>query len=264
MHVSQPFQSPASPSSHPPFRYLERITPVVFPESAEVPETDLHFRLRVLLHQLLRSALGSDVFVGSDQFLYWDASDPKLCVAPDVYVRVAPQREPVRSWKVWQRGAPDVAVEVISFRDAGGVAWHDKLESYRHIGVRELLRFDPEDPERVLRIWDRVEGALVEREVTSALARSSVLGLSWAVAPADDLPVALRVATGSTLTDLVPTAAEGLRSAEQARLAAEQARRTAEDERFAAEQGRREEEAARVAAEQRVRELEAELKRRGG
>jgi len=258
MHVSHFTQPPApSPSPRPAFRYLEPVRPVVFPESAEVPESDVHFRLRVLLYQLLRDALGVDVFVGSDQFLYWDASDPTLCIAPDVYVRLAPQPEPVTSWKVWQRGAPDVAVEVISRRDAGAAAWQGKLQSYRHIGVRELLRFDPEDAERVLRIWDCVDGALVEREVTSDFAPSSVLGLSWALAPADDLPIALRVATGSTLGELVPTAAEGRRDAEAARRAAEEAHR-------AAEEAHRAEEAARVAAEERVRQLEAELKRRGG
>lgn len=58
-----------------------------------------------------------------------------------------------------------VAVEIISDTDAGDAAWNGKLESYRHLGCGELVRFDPEDAERPLRVWDRVHGTLLEREL---------------------------------------------------------------------------------------------------
>jgi hypothetical protein len=58
-------------------RYLEAPTPIVFPEEAEVPETQAHFELRMLLYQLLRDHLGLEATIGSDQFVYYDAADPK-------------------------------------------------------------------------------------------------------------------------------------------------------------------------------------------
>jgi Uma2 family endonuclease len=209
-------------------RYLEPIAPVVFPEEELVPETQLHLELRTLLYQLLSDYLGVEATVGSDQFVYFDAADPRQSVAPDVYVRLAPRGAPVRSWKTWERGAPDVAVEVISDSDARDSNWAEKLARYRKLGIRELLRFDPEATDGPkLRIWDRVEGALVEREIAPGPIPSSVLGIHWVVARTEDLPYGLRIAEGSEGERVILTRAE-----------------------------------ARAAAEARIRELEALLKQR--
>lgn len=213
-------------------RYLEPVVPIVFPEEAEVPETQLHLELRTLLYQLLTDYLGEDATVGSDQFMYFDASDPQLSLAPDVCLRQGPRGEPIRSWKVWERGAPDVAIEIVSASDAPASTWELKLDRYRRSGVKELIRFDPEDlPPAQLRIWDRVGGALVERELTTARAPSAVLGIDWVVAEAENHPIALRIAEGERL---IPTRLEA----------------------------RKVEAEARQRAEARVRELEALLKQR--
>ena len=50
--------------------------------------------------------------------------------------------------------APDLAVEIISPNEGDGVAWEEKLARYHDVGVKELLRFDPEESEgQRLRAW---------------------------------------------------------------------------------------------------------------
>ena len=251
-------------------RYLEEVTPVVFPESAQVPETQLHFELRTILYQLLSDHFGPIITVGSDQFVYFDAAEPKQCLAPDVFVRRAPRGAPIRSWKVWERGAPEIAVEIVSDDDRSSDVWEGKLTRYKQMGVVELVRFDPEAPQPSLRIWHRVDGALVEREARISGAPSSVLDFSWLLAPADDFELALRIAVrrGEAL-QLVPTRAEARRAEAEGRKAEAEARqaeaegRKAEAEARKVEADARKVEAeARKAAEARVRELEAELARR--
>jgi Uma2 family endonuclease len=122
-----------------------------------VPESQLQFELRVLLYQLLRDHLGESATVGSDQFIYYDAGDPRRSVTPDVYVRLTPPTDMIRSWKSWERGAPDIAVEIVSASDAPPLAWSEKVQRYPSLGVRELIRFEPEAGagERRLRVCGR-------------------------------------------------------------------------------------------------------------
>jgi len=239
-------------------RYIEPHSPVVFPESAEVSESLLHVVLRTILFQLLADHLGSELTVGSDQLIYFDADSPKQCLAPDVYVRLAPCVEPVRSWKTWERGAPEIAVEIISDDDRKPGVWAKKLKRYRQLGVRELVRFDPEcTAGNRLRIWDRVDGALVERAVQGDRAPSLVLNLHWVVAPADAREFALRAAVdvGGPNERLIPTRVEARNIEAEARRAEAEAHR-------AEVEAHRAETKAREAAEARIRELEAELARR--
>lgn len=224
-------------------RYLEPAVPLVFPESADVPETQLHVDLRTLLYQLLLDYLGDEFTVGSDQFAYWDASAPRRCIAPDVYVKRAPRGEPIRSWKVWERGAPDVAVEITSDSDSKPGEWRDKFARYQALGVRELVRLDLLTPNaRRLRVWNRIDEALREREVTADSVHSLELPLIWTVAPAARLPLTLRIASPSEASTLVPTIHEARKAEAEARKAEAEGRRL---------------------AEARVAELEALLKQRG-
>jgi Uma2 family endonuclease len=233
-------------SSRPPNdrpRYLGPSAPLLFPEEAEVLETQVHFELRVLLYQLLCDHLGLDAIVGSDQFVYYDAGDPARCLAPDVYVQLKPPAGKIRSWKTWERGAPDVAVEIVSPSDAPALPWSDKLARYQSMGVDELVRFDPDarSGQPVLRIWDRVDGRLIERHLATGSFPSLVMDVRWVVAGADDHATALRITQSVDSTALVLTR----REARQAEAEARQA-----------------EAEARQAAERRVLELEAELRRR--
>lgn len=231
-------------------KYVESGSGLYFPASADVPETQLHLDLRTLLYLLLSNYLGEGFTVGSDQFVYIDASNPKRCIAPDVYVKRAPRGEPIETWKVWERGAPDLAIEVISDTDSKPGSWEDKLAFYQACGVQELVSIDLLTDVAKLRVWNRVDEVLTERVLEApSWAQSLVLGVYWVVAPDDHFRRCLRIATEVDPLKLVPTPSENAR---------------AEAERAQAEAERAQAEAERAdAAEARVRELEAKLAEAG-
>src|SRR4051794_8612338 len=94
-------------------RYLRAPRPLFFPVSQKVPETGRHKALRTALWQLVEAAFGDRAMVGADLFLYWNPRDPKACCAPDMMLRVGQPHEEIPSWKIWERGAPHVAVEIV-------------------------------------------------------------------------------------------------------------------------------------------------------
>jgi Uma2 family endonuclease len=256
MTVSQPHSAPAAQRAKSAAKYLVQAPALHFPTSQEVPETQLHLDLRTLLYQLLSDYLGLSHTVGSDQFVYFDASNPKVCLAPDVYVKCTPRAERVTSWKTWERGAPEVAVEVISDSDSTPADWSAKLRAYQALGVKELVCVDLLRPQPSLRIWDRVEEALSERVVEGLTAPSFVLPLHWGLGPADTLPLALRIASLGSPSSWVPTQTEARHAEAKARHAEAKARQAEAEARLRAE------EQARL-AEARVRELEALLREKG-
>lgn len=115
------------------------------------------------------------------------------------------------------------------------------------------MRFDPEDSE--LRIWDYVEGDLIERAlVPDEPAECLPLGLFWVVVPDEETEVPLRLARDTAGKDLLPTPVEGRAEAEAARAKAEAEAEAARAERDVAR-------AESEAALERVRLLEAEVAR---
>jgi Uma2 family endonuclease len=225
-------------------RYVRAPERLEFPSEAEVPETTLHLVLRTFLFQLLRFTWGEQARIGSDQFVYWRASDPKTCLAPDAFVKLGGAFEHFDSWKTWERGTPEVCVEIVSDSDRGG-DWEGKVLRYRDLGVRELVRFEPQAPQgQQLRIWNRVSDDLVERLMDGGSAESLILKVNeapvyWVVADVDAGTLGVRLALDAAGVRLLPTARE---AEAQAREAEAQAREA--------------EAQARRAAEARVRELE--------
>lgn len=209
-----------------PRGYLRAPVPVHFPVAEQVLESKRHLEQKTALFQLLQLAFGDRAVIGCDQFVYWDPTDPRQCLAPDIFVRFGKPDELFDSWKVWERGAPDVAVEVLSRIDARDRDLAAKVEKYRRLGVRELVVFDSEREPMSLRVWGTVDGDLVEREVEGLRAESHCLPGTWVVVPDARVGAFLRLSRDAEGTDLLPTPAER--------------------------------------AEARVRELEAELRRRGG
>ena len=71
------------------------------------------------------------------------------------------------SWQTWKTGGgPDLAVEIVSPNEGDGLTWDEKLARCHQLGVTELVRFDPGGAEGArLRVWDRVEEDLVERQI---------------------------------------------------------------------------------------------------
>lgn len=219
------------------FRYLRAPRPLHFPESAEVPESRLHEDLCALLRALLRHAFAGQHSVGGDQFVYWDPTDPRACLAPDAFVRLGTPDTRFRTWKVWEWGAPELAIEIVSATDE---SWEAKLQKYARLGVRELVSFDAERSPAVLRIWDRVESDMVERELSGNPAASNVLPGYWVVVVDPQHGPVLRLSQDAAGAKLFPTPTEA--KTEALRLETD----------------------ARLAAEARICELEAELARRQG
>ena len=199
------------------------------------------------LFRLLQFALGPAHSVGSDQFVYWLANNPRRSLSPDVFVKLGVADTLFGSWKTWERGGPpDLAVEIISPSEGDGEPWNDKLASYHELGVKELVRYDPEAPEgQRLRAWDRVGEDLVERLIAGEHSPCVTLGLSWTIR-------AIPAFTGGG-------------SCPALRLL-DDAGRLLESEEEAEARGRAEEARGRAEAESRVRELEEQLRRaqRGG
>jgi Uma2 family endonuclease len=243
-----------SPSPNPPRaarRYLRAPVPVHFPVSEEVPETARHFKARALLAASIEHALGDGALVCSDQFLYWDATDPRRCLAPDVAFRVGAKRDVPDTWKTWERGAPHVGIEIVSDADSSELRFDEKLARYRQAGVLEVVRYDWDDAERPIRIWDRVDGDLTERDLADPEAlRCDPLGWYWCQRRDPELGLVLRLARRPDGSDLVLTPLESERAAKDAALAAKDAALAAKDAALATQ------DAALAAALARVAELE--------
>lgn len=216
------------------FEYLRPLRPLHFPVDAKVPVSQRHFEIRMALYQLLSFWLKDRATVGSDHFLYFDASDPKVCLAPDVFVKLGAPGPEITSWKTWERGTPDLAVEIASRSDAPDEPWKGKLARYHRLGVRELVRFDQKATEP-LRVWDYVDGDLAERKLAPGMPIvCAVLAAWWVLVPHERWGRVPRLALDPEGTELVETELEATR-----RIEAE----------------------ARHAAEFRVHELETELRR---
>jgi len=250
--------------------YVRAPQPIEFPSEEgpeeRVSETKRHLEARTTLYLLLKEALAG-MAIGSEQFVYTDAGDPKKCLSPDVFVKSDSTDQVFETWKIWERGAPSLAVEIVSASDRRDADWNEKYARYQASGIAEVVRFDA-DGTPSLRVWDRVDGDLVERASDSPALRECVaLRLWWAIVPSDYGPM-LRLARDREGNDLLPTPneerlrlAEELAEERRARSLAEHARLLAEHERLLAEHNLRAEAAARAAAEAENEQLRAELAR---
>jgi hypothetical protein len=170
-----------------------------------VPETKRHLLLRTALFQILALEAAGRYTVGSDQFVYWNARDPGRKLAPDVFVHTGYADHLFDSWKTWERGAPQLGVEIVSESDDGDRPLDEKLERYQEAGFEEVVRFDPSAaPGYRLRVWDRIEGDLVERVVHDDRSACDVLGLWWLVRDHATLGCALRLSRDAEGNDLLP------------------------------------------------------------
>jgi hypothetical protein len=249
-------------------RYLRTPAPVHFPASEEVPETNRHLEQRTALYQILKRELAASATIGSDQFVYWDPTTAKKRLAPDVFVRLDAPHRPFRTWKCWQRGTPELGVEIVSDADEREDDWNEKLARYHAAGFAEVVRFDAEDAAQPIRVWDLLDGDLVERAPDDPdLRYCETLGLWWVVVVHEALGRTLRLARYRNGRKLLPTPEE---ETAQARAETEKARTEKAKAREEAAKAR--EEAAKARAEKarleaEIEALRAELagsKKRGG
>lgn len=197
----------------PPLRYRRAPSPIHFPIEAEVPESLRHLKLRTLLLAILEHAYASQHSIGCDQFVYWNAANAKQCLAPDVFVRLGTPQSSFDSWKTWERGAPELAVEIVSEFDRSERTWEARLARYHEVGIDEVVRFNPDAASGTrIRVWDRVEGDLVERVVENDVTPCRTLDLWWQVREALGFPFALRLSEDEAGERLFLTAQEAAES----------------------------------------------------
>jgi len=218
-------------------RHVRPVQPLRFPE--QEPESERmgqgrrHLHLCQALYQMIRAVAAPDNTVGADQFVYFDAANPRRCLAPDVFVTLGVRDHDFDAYLVWEEGTPTLAFEVLSPSDSPERwTFSEKLRRYQALGVRELVVFfvDGKSGKR-LRAWDRIDQDLVERVVTKETTPCLTLGLTLLIGPVEQYPIGLRVARDSAGKDLL----------------------FSDKENAAHERGRRQ------SAEARVAELEREL-----
>jgi Uma2 family endonuclease len=180
------------------------------PESERVPESKRHLMLRTALYQVLSLELRGAHSVGSEQFVYWNARDPRRCCSPDAFVKLGVADEMFETWKTWERGVPELVVEILSPADREQGAWQEKLERFHELGAREVVRFDADAPPGArLHVWDRMQDDLVERVVDDDATPCLTLGLFWVVRPIDGVDVGLRLARDPAGRELLRSALDG-------------------------------------------------------
>ena len=175
------------------------------------------------------------------EFIYYEEGNPRVSIAPDVFVVFGVEKRERLNYKLWEEGrAPAFALEV-----ASPSTWRDdigrKRSVYARLGVREYWQYDPTGEHLPMRLQgERLTRSgyvrqLVETGPDGALTlRSETLGLE------------LRAAPGREMRFRDPATGNDLRSPEEEA------------------EGRLEAEARAAAAEARVAELEALLRKRSG
>lgn len=232
--------------------YVRPPEPIEFPAEEpwgeHVGEIKRHLENRTALYLTLKDLFAATSSIGSDQFVYFDPTDARRCLSPDAFVKLGVPDQHFRVWKTWERGAPEVGVEIISDADHRDLNFDDKLARYRAAGIREVVRFDADDAERPIRIWDHVSGDLVERAAEDPQLRfCNALGLWWVVAEDEAYGPTLRLARDRDGADRIPTPSE-------ARVMAEMALRQTQEALVAAEH-------EKLVAEEKLRAVEGELGR---
>ena len=227
-------------------RHVRPPRPLQFPATdaeGEVGQTKRHWNLCTLLYAILKNAVAGEHTVGADQFVFFDRSDLRRCIAPDVFVRLGTHLDDFDSWKIWEKGGPpEACFEILSKSDTpANVSLENKLASYAAMGTREVFTFDFDAAEGTrLRAWDGIGGDLVERVVEGE--RTPCLSLDCDVVvvanPMEGELWGLRVERGGVL---LPTQAEAALDGERAALDGQRAAlaRVAELEAALAKRGRR-------------------------
>ena len=182
-----------------------------------------------------------DVYVSGDLLIYYEEGNPRVSIAPDVFVVFGVEKRRRFNYKLWQeQRAPAFVLEV-----ASPSTWRDdigpKRSVYARLGVREYWQYDPLGEHLPARLQGgRLtpsgyvrQPVLTESDGTLAL-HSETLGLELRAAPGREM----RFRDPATSLDLPSYDEEA--------------------------EGRVAEAAARRAAEARVAELEALLGKQSG
>ena len=205
-------------------------------------ETDLHAASMVYVASALRwwfeKHRQADVYVGSNNFLYYERGNPGAVVAPDVYVVIGASAHLRDTYLLWNEPkGPDFVLEVTS-KSTRGTDEQRKREVYASLGVSEYFLYDP----RAEYLAPPLQGFRLHEGEYRPLPAVTVLSNRGVAVTSGVLGLELRderEARRVRLRD--PSTRESLLSHRESELA------------------REEEAAARRAAEARIRELERAL-----
>ncbi len=191
--------------------------------------------------------------VASQMFIYYEPGNPRVSVAPDVYIIPNVGSALRRSYFLWlEHEVPTFAMEIASsstYRNDGGF----KYRLYESWGVQEYWRYDPEGGlfTPLLQGYRLVDGRYAPIPVAVDAERGECRGFS----PLLGLELHGRV---EWFRFLDPTTGQFLPNRQE--LLQEQQELI--QKRQELEQDRDAERAARIAAEARIRQLEAQLENR--
>ena len=137
-----------APSAFPPAvpSALSRAA-VEYPSSDGKPLAENDAQLAAILYGVsalrVRYAGHGDVYVSGDLLIYYEEGNPRVSVAPDVFVVFGVQDRMRMNYKVWEEGkGPDFVLEVASpgtWREDVG----PKRGVYAGLGVKEYWLYDP-------------------------------------------------------------------------------------------------------------------------
>lgn len=203
-----------------------------------------------------------DVYVSGDLLIYYEEGNPRVSIAPDVFVVFGVEKRQRPNYKLWEEGrAPAFVLEVASpgtWREDVG----PKRSVYARLGVREYWRYDPAGAHLPARLQGErlTRAGYVRQPVETApdgtlTLRSRMLGLELQAAPGREMRFR-DPATGAELRSH-DEEAEG-------RLAEAAGRRAAEARAVDAEARAADAEKRAVDAEARLAELQALLRKRSG
>ncbi len=223
------------------------VAPIEYPSSDGKPMAENDAQRSAIMYGIgaLSRHFGDrrDVYVSGDLLIYFEEGNPRVSIAPDVFVVFGVEDRQRPNYKLWEEGpAPAFVLEV-----ASPSTWRDDLgrkrSVYARLGVREYWQYDPSGEllparlqgERLTRSGYVRQPAATAIDGTLTL-RSETLGLE------------LRAVPGREMRFRNPATGDDLRSHDE-----EAEGRLAAETRAAAA-------ATRVAAaEARVAELEALL-----
>jgi Uma2 family endonuclease len=207
-------------------------------------ETDKHRQLMNELIETLKDWFAADpnVYVSGNLLLFYEEGNKRRHLAPDVFVVFGVPKRDRENYLLWEEGrGPSIVIELTS-SSTRREDTRQKLVLYRDVlRVPEYFLFDPfgdylKPPLQGYRLADNEYRPI---RLKDGRLRSRQLGLL--LEPEGQTLRLVDAASGKC----VPTRAENLRAAEQAR--------------FAAEESEREQTMARQAADAEVERLRAEL-----
>jgi Uma2 family endonuclease len=256
----------------------EPIDDVYYPAEDGEPMAETHIHVEAILNfrEYLTDLFSDrpDIFIGTDQFWYWERGNNKACRAPDIMVcfGVVPRTDFRRSFFTWLEN--DVIPQLIcefSSESAWGDDLGEKLKEFERLGVKEYFLFDPEAMYLQLPLQGfRLRSGKYQPIKANSDGSLTSKELNLRIIVADQYNIRPLDAAGNRIPNRLERAEKAEKHAEQADKQTDEAKRQEELARKQADEAKRQEELARKQADearklaedasQRLRDAERQIK----